>query len=74
MKVVYNANDAIEAQLIKNMLKQIDVDAFIHGDMLQGGIGELQVFGLVQVLVHDDDYYQAKQVIDDWNNANLLET
>ena len=74
MKVVYNANDAIEAQLMKNMLQQVDIDAFIHGDLLQGGIGELQAFGLVQVLVHDDDYYQAKQVIDDWTSANLLET
>lgn len=74
MKIVYNATDAIEAQLMKNMLQQVDIDAFIHGDLLQGGIGELQVFGLVQVLVHDDDYYQAKQVIDDWNSANLLET
>ena len=74
MKIVYNASDAIEAQLMKNMLKQVDIDAFIHGDMLQGGIGELQAFGLVQVLVHDNDYYHAKQIIDDWNNANLLET
>ncbi len=73
MKIVYNATDAIEAQLMKNMLQQVDIDAFIHGDILQGGIGELQVFGLVQVLVHDDNYYQAKQVIDDWNNANILE-
>jgi len=74
MKIVYRANDAIEAQLMKNMLKQVDIDAFIHGDILQGGIGELQAFGLVQVLVHEEDYYQAKQVIDDWNNANILET
>ena len=73
MKIVYNATDAIEAQLMKNTLQQVDIDAFIHGDILQGGIGELQVFGLVQVLVHDDNYYQAKQVIDDWNNANILE-
>ena len=74
MKIVYRANDAIEAQLMKNMLKQVDIDAFIHGDILQGGIGELQAFDFVQVLVHDEDYYQAKQVIDDWNNANILET
>ena len=73
MTIVYNATDAIEAQLMKNMIEQVDIDAFIHGDILQGGIGELQVFGLVQVLVHDDNYYQAKQVIDDWNNANILE-
>lgn len=72
MKVVYNANDAIEAQLMKNMLQQANITAFIHGEMLQGGIGDLQAFGLVQVLVHDDDYYTAKKIIDDWNNANIL--
>lgn len=74
MKVVYKANDAIEARLMKNMLQQANIDSFIHGELLQGGIGDLQALGLVQVLVDDDDYRIAKEIIDDWNNANILVT
>ncbi len=71
MKLLYKANDVIEAQLLKNMLEQANIDAYIHGEYLQGGIGDLQAFGLVQLMVQDDDYRIAKEIIDDWNSASI---
>lgn len=73
MKLLYKANDVIEAQLIKNMLEQANIETYMHGQYLQGGIGDLQAFGLVQLMV-DERYYQtAKEIIDDWNSADFSE-
>ncbi len=71
MKLLYEANDAIEAQLIKNMLAQANIESFIHGEYLQGGIGDIQAFGLVQLLVDERHYRTAKEIIDDWNSATV---
>ena len=73
MKVLYDASDAIEAQLIKNMLAQINITAYVHGDYLQGGIGDLQAFGLVRVLVSEEDYGAAKSLLDDWQSATIVD-
>jgi hypothetical protein len=72
MKTLYEASNAIEAQLIKNMLEQIDIESHIHGDFLQGGIGDLQAFGLVRIMVAEDSYDEARQLIDDWQSAEPI--
>lgn len=71
MKLLYKANDVIEARLLKNMLGQANIDAYIHGEYLQGGIGDLQAFGMVQLMVQNEDYRIAKEIIDDWNSASF---
>ena len=73
MKLLYKANDIIEAQLIKNMLEQANIHTHLHGEYLQGGIGDLQAFGLVQLMVDDKDYRIAKEIIYDWNSASFSE-
>lgn len=73
MIVVYNASNSIEAHLIKNLLEQQEVPAYVFGDYLQGGVGEIQAIGLVTVNVSDSDHTKAKEIIDAWNNSTTIE-
>ena len=73
MKLVYQASDVIQGHLIKNMLEQAGINSFIHGESLQGGIGDLQAFGFVQVMVNERDYDEARAIINDWETAEPVE-
>lgn len=63
---IYSANSTTEAHLIKNLLEQHGVDAHVAGHYLQGGLGELPVFGLIQVQVADEDETAALKIIKDY--------
>ncbi len=71
MKVVFNANNSLEAHLALGLLRQVGIEGVINGEYLQGGMGELPVFGLVTVLVSEQDYREASEVIADWQQ-NIL--
>ena len=73
MMVVYNASNSIEAYLIKNLLAQQEIPAYVFGDYLQGGVGEIPAIGLVTVNVSDSDYINAKKIVDAWNAATIVE-
>lgn len=73
MIIVYNAANSIEAHLIKNLLAQQEIVAYVFGDYLQGGVGEIPAIGLVTVNVSDSDYTNAKAIVDDWNAATIVE-
>jgi hypothetical protein len=66
MANIYSANSSIEAELIKNLLAQHGVEAHVSGYYLQGGIGELPVFNLIQVQVADEDEAAALNIIRDY--------
>lgn len=72
MKSAYQASDIIQAHLIKNMLEQAGINSFIHGESLQGGIGDLQAFGFIQIMVNEQDYDEAKAIIADWETAKPI--
>ena len=73
MIVVYNAANSIEAYLIKNLLEQQEISAYVFGDYLQGGVGEIPAIGLVTVNVSDSDYAKAKEIVDAWDTATVIE-
>ena len=73
MMVVYNASNSIEAYLIKNLLEQQEIAAYIFGDYLQGGVGEIPAIGLVTVNVSDSDYTRAKEIVDEWDASVIDE-
>ncbi|WP_286162387.1 DUF2007 domain-containing protein [Methylobacillus flagellatus] len=66
MKTVFRAAHALEAHMIKHLLELEHIPAFISGEFLQGGVGDLQAHDLVQVGVHDADYEQARQIVARW--------
>ncbi len=73
MITVYNAANSIEAHLIKNLLEQQEIVAYVFGDYLQGGVGEIPAIGLVTVNVSDSDYAKAKEVVDAWDSGIVIE-
>jgi hypothetical protein len=66
MKSVYEASTGLDAHMILNLLEQRRISGRIEGEYLQGGIGELSAMGFVRVLVAEEDYAEATQIISEW--------
>lgn len=68
MIVVYNASNSLDAHMIKSLLEQQDIPAYIQGEYLQGGVGEIPAFGLVKIAVNDAYYDRARKIITEWQS------
>ncbi len=66
MKTLYQASSALEAHMILNLLETEGISGRIDGEFLQGGVGELPAAGLVRVMVAEDDYQAAKEIVNEW--------
>lgn len=64
MRVVYEAAGIIDAHLIRHALEAAEIPVFIKGEALLGGMGELPMFGLVQVCVPDAAWREAREVVE----------
>lgn len=64
MRVVYEAANVIDAHLVRQALEHAGVPAWVRGEALTGGMGELGVFGLVAVMVPDDCAITAREVVE----------
>ncbi|HVJ62115.1 MAG TPA: DUF2007 domain-containing protein [Tahibacter sp.] len=62
MRVVYQAENIVDAHLVKNALDHAGIHAFVAGEYLTGAIGELPVMGLVAVMVDDADVEAARSI------------
>lgn len=69
MKTLYQAGSAVEAHMLCDLLKQEGITAVIHGEALQGAIGELPAAGLVRLVVDEADYAQARELVERWDAA-----
>lgn len=66
MKVVYETASGLDGHMVLNLLEQYRISGRIEGEHLQGGMGELQALGFVRVMVAEEDYAQARQIIQEW--------
>lgn len=73
MIIVYDAANSLDANMIKGLLEQYEIRAFIQGEYLQGGMGELPAADLVKVSVDDKNFTEAKHIIAEWEAATILE-
>ncbi|MEO7063005.1 MAG: DUF2007 domain-containing protein [Dokdonella sp.] len=62
MKIIYRAENIIDANLVKNALASEDILAFVSGEYLTGAAGELPVGNLVTVMVADEDIERARLI------------
>ena len=69
MKSVFEASSGLDAHMVLDLLAQRGISGRIDGEYLQGGVGELQAMGFVRVLVEEEDYAEARQIIDEWEKA-----
>lgn len=73
MIIVYHAANSLDANMIKSLLEQCHIRAFIQGEYLQGGMGELPTIGLVTVSVDDDHQVEARKLIEEWESGSVIE-
>ncbi len=66
MVKLFSADDTIEAHLLRHMLEQQGMQAFITGEHLESAIGELPAAGLVDVWVLEEHLEDAQDVLDDF--------
>jgi hypothetical protein len=69
MKIVYDAHHALDAYVVKNLLETEGIAAFVQGEHLQGGVGELAAMDLVKVSVNDHDIPKARALIEAWESS-----
>ena len=48
MRVVYLADNLFDAHLVKHALEEAEIPAFVFGESLLGGMGELPLFGVLR--------------------------
>ncbi|RJU12255.1 DUF2007 domain-containing protein [Xanthomonas campestris] len=63
MQIAYRASHIIDAHLAKHALEDAGITAFVFGESLMGGAGELPAFGVLQVCVADMHLSQAQAVL-----------
>lgn len=63
MRVVYRADNLFDAHLVKHALEAADIPAFVFGETLLGGMGELPLFGVLRVSVPDVAWPQAHAIV-----------
>ena len=63
MRTVYQALNPIDAHLVKHALEDAGIPAFVLGEHLMGGLGELPACGLVEVRVPDSHVEDAEAVL-----------
>ncbi|MGY4515309.1 putative signal transducing protein [Lysobacter sp. HA18] len=63
MKPVYDAANLIDAHLVRHALEDAGIPVFIRGEALTGGMGELPLYGVVQVCVPEMAWPQADAVV-----------
>ena len=73
MIIVYRAANIADAHLTRQMLENEGIPAFIQGEYLQGGIGELPANTEILVHVGDENAAAARTIIDAWENAEPVE-
>jgi hypothetical protein len=74
MVIVYSASNGFNAHIIKGLLEQFNIPAYIHGEYLQGGVGELpSTANLVKVLVDDINQNEADTIIKQWESAPITD-
>ena len=70
MKQVYTPSSAAEAHMLAHLLDQNGIQAHVHGEQLQGAMGDLPAGNLVQLLVGDEDYERARDLLMRWERAS----
>lgn len=73
MVIIYHAANSLDAHMIKGLLEQYNICAFIQGEFLQGGIGELPTANLVTVSVDNQHETVARNILDEWEAAAIID-
>jgi hypothetical protein len=73
MIIIYHAANTLDANMIKGLLAQYNIESFIQGEYLQGGAGQLPAADLVTVSVINVHENEARKIVGAWEAAALIE-
>jgi hypothetical protein len=68
---VFRCSDYIQAQLLAGLLREHNIDVFLQGALLQGGLGELPAMGHLSIMVDDSDRTAAERIIAAYERGEL---
>ena len=63
MRTVYRAENLFDAHLVKDALEAVDIPAFIAGEYLTGGIGQLPAMDYIAVMVPESSLAIARGIV-----------
>ena len=63
MRIVYRAENIVDAHLVKGALEGHGLVAFVTGEYLTGGMGQLPASDLVAVMVPESQHAEASRVV-----------
>jgi len=63
MHTVYRAGNLFDAHLVKDALEHAQIPAFIAGEYLTGGIGQLPALDYLAVMVPDSSVAAAEDIV-----------
>ena len=63
MHIVYKADNLFDAHLVKHALEDAGIPAFVFGESLLGGMGELPLFGVLRVGVPGAVRPEAEDIV-----------
>jgi len=69
MRIIYRAQNLIDAHLVKDALEGAEVPAFISGEYLTGGVGQLPALDYVAVLVPESSVEFAEPIVREIDHA-----
>lgn len=69
MRIVYRAQSLIDAHLVKDALENAEIPAFIAGEYLAGGVGQLPALDYVAVLVPASSIDIAEPIVREIDRA-----
>lgn len=68
---IYHAANLADAHLIRHLLEQERIDAYIAGEYLQGALGEIPANTPIDVRVAPDDAVRARKIVEDWESGTI---
>lgn len=74
MRTLYEASNAVEAHMLADLLGQQGISAQIRGSHLEGAAGGLPAIGLVRLVVDEQDFANARAVIEQWEATEVPRT
>ena len=63
MRIVYRAENIVDAYLVKGALEGHDLAAFVTGEYLTGAMGQLPASDLVAVMVPESQHAEATRIV-----------
>ena len=67
MRPVYDADNLIDAHLVRGRLQSEGIEAMVRGEFLAGAMGELPMSGLMAVCVYESDVPRARELLALWD-------